>query len=153
MVSRIIQTEQERNMLILFIQSQKLPFTATIAKGKKRSEDQNRLQRQWVKEIAEQMPQHTAEEWRGYCKLVHGVPILREENDEFREAYDRVVKPLSYENKLKAMQVPLDMPVTRIMTSRQKTAFLDRIHREFSEQGVILTDPSGLLGSLDRRAA
>lgn len=152
-ITRIVQTEQERQLLLRYLQAHKLPFTAEIAAGRKRTLDQNRLQRLWVKEIAEQKPEHTAEEWRGHCKLHFGVPILRNENEEFRLAYDRVVKPLPYEQKLLAMMVPLDMPVTSIMTSKQKTAYLDQVHRQFSEQGVILTDPSGLLSSIERRAA
>jgi len=69
--------------------------------------------------------------------------------------YDAIIKPLSYEQKIAIMSEPLDMPVTRIMTTKQKTAYLDEIFRHFSEQGVILTipdDPS-LIGQPARRAA
>ena len=79
----------------------------------------------------------------GYCKLHHGVPILRNENDAFKQAYDQVIRPLSYEDKLKTMMVPLDMPVTRIMTTDQKTRYLDAIAQGFLEQGVALTEPEG----------
>lgn len=154
-MDRIIDTEQARQMLILFIQSHKLPFTATLVAGKHRTTAQNRLQRKWMTEIAEQMPDEKAEYWRGYCKLRFGVPLLRAENDEFREKYDAVVKPLSYEQKIAIMSEPLDMPVTRLMTTKQKTAYLDEIFRHFSEQGVILTipdDPS-LIGQPVRRVA
>ena len=37
--------------------------------------------------------------------------------------------------------VPLDMPVTRIMNVDQKTRFLNAVHQEFSEQGLMLTEP------------
>lgn len=152
---RIIQNEYERKMLIKLIEGYKLPFTASLALGKHRTTAQNRLQRKWMTEIAEQMPDEKIEYWRGYCKLRFGVPILREENDEFRERYDSVVKPLSYEQKIAIMSEPLDMPVTRLMTTKQKTAYLDEIFRHFSEQGVILTipdDPS-LIGHPVRSAA
>lgn len=155
MADRIVDTEQARQMLILFIQAHKLPFTATLVAGKHRTTAQNRLQRKWMTEIAEQMPDEKAEYWRGYCKLRFGVPLLRAENDEFREKYDAVVKPLSYEQKIAIMSEPLDMPVTRLMTTKQKTAYLDEIFRHFSEQGVILTipdDPS-LIGQPVRRVA
>ncbi|AZO39692.1 hypothetical protein EJ076_34985 [Mesorhizobium sp. M7D.F.Ca.US.005.01.1.1] len=153
MSDRFVDTEQARQMLILFIQAQKLPFTATLAPGKHRTTAQNRLQRKWMTEIAEQMPDEKAEYWRGYCKLRFGVPMLRAENEEFRAKYDAVVKPLSYEQKIAIMSEPLDLPVTRIMTTKQKTAYLDEIFRHFSEQGVILTipdDPS-LIGQPERR--
>lgn len=155
MSDRFIDTEQARQMLILYIQAQKLPFTATLASGKHRTTAQNRLQRKWMTEIAEQMPDEKAEYWRGYCKLRFGVPMLRAENEEFRAKYDAVVKPLAYEQKIAIMSEPLDMPVTRLMTTKQKTAYLDEIFRHFSEQGVILTipdDPS-LIGHAERRAA
>lgn len=152
---RIIENEYERKMLIKMIEGQKFPFTASLASGKHRTSAQNRLQRKWVTEIAEQLPDEKAEYWRGYCKLRFGVPLLREENEEFREKYDAVVRPLSYEMKIAIMSEPLDMPVTRLMTTKQKTAYLDAIFRHFSEQGVILTipdDPS-LIGQPVRRAA
>ena len=155
MADRFIDTEQARQMLILFIQAQKLPFTASIEAGKHRTTAQNRLQRKWMTEIAEQMTGEKAEYWRGYCKLRFGVPLLRAENDEFRAKYDAIVKPLTYEQKISIMSEPLDMPVTRLMTTKQKTAYLDEIFRHFSEQGVILTipeDPS-LIGQPARRAA
>jgi hypothetical protein len=152
---RIIETEYERKMLIKLIEGYKLPFTASLAVGKHRTTAQNRLQRKWMTEIADQGPGEKAEYWRGYCKLHFGVPILRGENEEFRQKYDAVVKPLTYAQKLAIMSEPLDMPVTRLMNSKQKTAYLDEIFRHFSEQGIILTvpeDPS-LIGQPVRRAA
>lgn len=139
-MDRIVTTEQAREMLVRFIEQQPLPFTATITEGKQRTTAQNRLQRRWMTEIAEQQG-CTPEEARGFCKLTIGVPILRQENEAFREKYDRVIMPLPYENKLLAMMVPLDMPITRIMTTKQKTVYLDTIYRHFSEKGIVLTDP------------
>lgn len=141
--NRIIETEQARDMLIKFIQGRPLPFTATLTDGKHRTTHQNRLQRQWMVEIAAQLGDRTPEEVRGYCKLHFGIPILRE-NDAFRKDYDNLVRPLPYEAKLKLMMEPFDFGVTRIMTTRQKTAYLDAVHRHFSEQGVVLTNPEDL---------
>ena len=39
------------------------------------------------------------------------------------------------------MMEPLDLPVTRIMTTNQKTRYLDAIYRHFVEQGMQLTIP------------
>lgn len=142
MTQRIVETEQDRLMLLRFLSNHKLPMTVQIEEGKHRSTAQNKLQRQWIKELAEQLPQHTAEEWRGLCKLQFGVPILRHENETFCAAYDAHVKPLPYEQKLAFMMEPLDFPVTRLMTTKQKTNYLDAIYRHFSEQGVVLTDPA-----------
>jgi hypothetical protein len=147
--NRIVETEQARDMLVKFIQSRPLPFTATLTDGKHRTNDQNRLQRLWMVEIATQLGDRTPEETRGECKLTFGVPILRAENDAFRARYDEVIKPLPYEMKLKLMMEPISLPITSIMTTRQKTAYLDAIHRHYSGLGVELTNPE----DLKRRAA
>ena len=139
--NRIVDTEQARDQLHKFIAGKKLPFTASIVDGKHRTNDQNSLQRKWVLEISAQLGDRTPEEVRGYCKLHFGVPILRAENDVFKAEYDAVIMPLPYEHKLKLMMVPFDFGVTRIMTTRQKTDYLNTVHRHFSEQGLILTNP------------
>ena len=143
MITRTIGTEQDRDLLIRLIKSLNLPVTVSITKGRRRTVEQNKLQRLWINEAAEQLGDRTREEMRGYCKLHHGVPILRNENDAFKQAYDQVIRPLSYEDKLKTMMAPLDMPVTRVMTTDQKTRYLDAIAQGFLEQGVALTEPEG----------
>lgn len=147
MTTRFVETEADRRMLFRFIESQALPLTVSIGKGGKRSLKQNKLQRQWVNEIAEQLGDQTPEEVRGYCKLTIGVPILRAEHDAFRERYDAIVRPLPYEQKLALMMEPLDFPISRLMTTKQATAYLDGIHRHFSEKGIVLTDPGDLVGA------
>lgn len=153
MSTRSIETEDDRKTLIRFLEGQNLPFTVNIESGKLRSTKQNKLQRQWMNDIAAQMTDNPAEYWRGYCKLHYGVPILRAENEQFCEVYDRLIRPLDYEAKIELMMVPMDMPITRIMTTRQKTAYLDTIWRRFSEVGVVLTDPGELLALADAREA
>lgn len=135
-----IKNEYERKMLITRIEGMKLPFTADITTGRHRTVEQNKLQRKWMQEISEQMGE-TPEYWRGYCKLTIGVPILRNSNSKFRAKYDAIVRPLDYEAKFSIMSEPLDMPVTRLMNTEQKSAYLDRMFRHFSEQGVVLTIP------------
>ena len=145
MATRILETEHDRKMLLRFIEQQKLPITVKVEQGGKRSVQQNRLNRLWMTEAAEQLGDCTAEEVRGLCKLTLGVPILREENDEFRARYDEVVRPLPYATKLAMMQEPLDFPITRLMSVKQQTRYLDAVHRFFSEKGIVLTDPGELL--------
>lgn len=142
--NRIVETEQARDMLMKFIAGRPLPFTATVTDGKHRTNDQNKLQRKWMLEIAAQLGDRTPEDVRGYCKLHFGVPILREENEAFRLTYDRLLKPRTYEEKIEFMKEPMSLPITSIMTTRQKTAYLDAVHQFFSERGVILTNPEDL---------
>ena len=143
MTSRVVSTEAERAALVHLIQTRPMPFTVDITKGKRRTVAQNRTQRLWLNEIAEQLGDRTAEEVRGYSKLVFGVPILRAENETFREKYDRLIRPLPYETKLEFMMEPLDFPVTRLMSTSQLTRYLDAMAKHFAEQGVRLTDPEG----------
>lgn len=140
MVQRVVNSEAERTLLYRFLSKRKLPMTVEITEGRHRSVEQNKLQRLWIKEAAEQLEGHTPEELRGYCKLVFGVPILRAENEAFRERYDAVVRPLPYEAKLAIMSEPLDLPVTRLMNVDQKTRYLNAIAKHFAEQGVRLTE-------------
>lgn len=141
MTTRVVKTEADIKLLVRYLYAQKRPFTVDITKGAHRTVEQNRLQRLWMNEIAEQLGDMTPEEARGYCKLTIGVPILRADNEGFRERYDAVLKPLGYEQKLQIMMEPLDLPVTRLMTTVQKSTYLDRIVQHFAEQGVRLTQP------------
>lgn len=143
MSTRYVTNEQQRYAAVKYLQSLKLPFTLEVTLGKRRSDEQNKLQRKWMMEIALQLGD-LPEYWRGYSKLHFGVPILRAENELFRDKYDAHVRPLSYETKIALMQEPLDFPITRIMTSKQKSAYLDQIHRHFAEEGVELTIPDDL---------
>jgi hypothetical protein len=153
MTQRFLETEQDRRLLLRFIEAQPLPLTVSLSKGGRRSLKQNKLQRLWLNEISDQMGDRTPEEVRGYCKLTLGVPILRAENEKFRERYDAIVRPLPYEQKMALMMEPLDFPITRLMNTKQATAYLDGMHRHFSEKGIALTDPGDLLASAERQAA
>lgn len=141
MHTRSVMDDDEAANLMAYLRNTPMPFTITVTPGKKRSTDQNRLQRLWINEIAEQRGDITPEEVRGQCKLEIGVPILRAENEVFAEEYDRLIKPLPYETKLGLMMEPFDFGVTRIMTAKQKTKYLDQLHKTWVERGIILTDP------------
>jgi hypothetical protein len=142
-VQRHVETELQREAVLLQLKTQKLPYTIEIMKSSPRSLAQNRLQHTWLREIAEQWGdgQYTSEEVRGYCKLHYGVPILREDSAEYRAAYDKWVKPLSYEAKLAYMQVPFDFEVSRLFKTDQMTRYLDAIWTFAGEQGFVLTNP------------
>lgn len=141
MTSRSVETDIQRAMLIRLIEARTLPFTVEIVDGRRRSSEQNRLQRQWINEIAEQLGDRTPEEVRAECKLRFGVPILRAESEIFRKKYDRLIKSMPYETKLELMAEPMDFPITRLMNVKQKTQYLDAIQRHYAEQGVVLTQP------------
>lgn len=141
MTTRTITDPEKLDALLVLLRERKQPFTVSIAAGKGRSSEQNRLQRRWMLEAAEQLGTDTAEGFRGYCKLHFGIPILRAENEHFAAEYDAVIRPLPYEQKLRLMMVPFDFGVTRQMTTKQKTQYLDAVHAHFTGLGVALTQP------------
>lgn len=141
MPTRFIENEGDRESLVKFIQAHAVPFAVSVFKGDRRSLEQNRLQRLLCNEISSQWEGMDPEDVRAYCKLVFGIPILREASDEYRETYDRIIKPMDYEEKIAVMRLPIDLPVTRLMTKEQKTRYLDTIYKEFESRGFILTRP------------
>ncbi|RWR09772.1 hypothetical protein [Paenirhodobacter populi] len=122
----------------------KLPITISWTIGEPtRREKQNKLAQRWFSDIARHFGDRDREDVRADCKLRFGVPILRAENDAFRASYDPVLKAHPYEVKLAAIKA-WDMPVTRLMTVKQMTSFMDAIQREYLPRGVRLTDPEAL---------
>lgn len=148
-ILRTVETEHDRTRLYRWLATRKLPFVINLTEGVKRSDRQNRLNRQWMSDIAKQLGWEV-EYARGYCKLHFGVPILRNDDEAFAAEYDAVIKPLPYEHKIKLMMVPFDFGVTRLMTVKQERQYLDAVQLHFAEQGVILTDPEAL--ALERAA-
>jgi len=140
--THIVRSAEDMERVARLVGNLKPPLTLTVTSGASRSLEQNKLQRLWCMEAAEQLGDRTAEEVRGFCKLPYGVPIMREGHDDFRETYDRLIKPLPYETKLAYMMEPLDFPITRLMTVGEKSQYLDAMHKGLSELGVKLTEPS-----------
>jgi len=110
----------------------------SIKTGKDRSKDQNSILHAWIEQIAREQREDDALGWKCYIKLHYAVPILRAEDEEFREAYDSVIKPLSYEKKLIAMKC---WPVSSIMSKPQLSKLLEVVQSEFMQRGVKLDFP------------
>jgi hypothetical protein len=107
--------------------------------GKDRSLDQNAISHLWYEQLARELREYDALGWKCECKLLHGVPILRAEDAEFRTFYDRAIKQsLSYEEKLAAMKF---LPVTRLMTTPQMSKYLEAMRDHFLRRGVRLEFP------------
>lgn len=144
-ITRTIRSKADADSLVSFIgNTSEYPYTVKITKGEeKRSSQQNRLQHQWFNDATTQ-GDLTASEYRAYCKLMFGCKILYEQDEEFREAYNRVLRGLTYEQQLACMVPPLDLPVTSRMSVKQKSQYLDMMWQHFRGLGFILTDPSML---------
>jgi hypothetical protein len=110
----------------------------SIKTGKDRSIPQNAITHVWYSQLARELREDDAMGWKSYCKLHHGVPILRAEDEEFRTAYDSVIKPLTYEQKLAAMKF---WPVTQLMTKEQLSKYAEAMQGDFLRRGVRLEFP------------
>lgn len=144
MATRVIRDPEDIGRLATFLSARtKFPMTVTVTQGASRRPAQNRLAQRWFTDVSRQLGDQTHEEVRAFCKLHFGVPILRAENEAFCQSYDRTMKHLPYEEKLAAVQA-FDLPVTRLMTVKQMTAFMDAMQRHWIGVGVRLTDPEAL---------
>ncbi|WP_299830730.1 hypothetical protein [uncultured Roseobacter sp.] len=139
--TRTIMDKGQAETLVAFLMDLPVPFTVTVKDGKVRSTRQNKMQRKWCTEVAEQREDMTAEEVRGFSKAMFGVPILCRDDPIFAEKYLTTIKPLSYETKLSIMQEPFDFGVTRLMTTKQKAEYLTAMHAYWVSKGIVLTEP------------
>lgn len=139
MPSRIVRNEHDRDQAAIYVQNMKPPFRIDVEQGSLRSLEQNALSHVWYREIADQRGDVTPDEVRAECKLVFGVPILREENPKFREVYDKHLRPRSYEEKCDFIRIT-ELPITRLMTMRQLSRYLDAVSQYAAKMGFRLTE-------------
>lgn len=139
MTTRSVKNVDELALFKVYLDGRKLPFTVEVTDGRDRSSEQNRLSHKWYKEISEQSGE-AVEDVRARCKLEIGVPILREASEAFRKTYDKVLKPLDYEDKIESVR-GTDMAVTRLMNVTQMTEYMDEVFRRHAEFGIVLTVP------------
>jgi hypothetical protein len=118
-----------------------LPSSGDIVQT--RSLQQNKLAFRWYKHLSKVRADETPEYYRAVCKLEIGVPIRRE-NEKFREVYDRVIRPLTYQQKIECMAEPIDFPITRDMLVKEFHRYLEEMERKWSERGTVLPRPDDL---------
>lgn len=86
---------------------------------------------------------------RNFCKLHFGVPLLRGEDEKFRAAYDQVIKPLGYPQKLSIMTY---WPVTSLMSREQMTRYLDAVQMHYAESHGLVLESRGEYAALKRKS-
>lgn len=116
----------------LYMQSRYVRVSLTT--GRQRSLDQNSQAAVWYDQISTELREYTPAQVKAECKLRIGVPILRRDDEEFRQMYDRVVKPHDYETKLKIMEW---MPVTSLMSTKQLSEYLEEMQRQYADRVVL----------------
>lgn len=110
-------------------------YVRMILRAMKRSLDQNAVVACWYGQLSRELPEDDELGWKGYCKLHHGVPILRAEDAEFRAFYDAALLGLTYKQKREAMKF---VPVTSLMTVDQLSKYMVAVQDDFRPKGVEL---------------
>tara|TARA_R110002153_G_scaffold144219_2_gene295382 strand:- start:991 stop:1434 length:444 start_codon:yes stop_codon:yes gene_type:complete len=101
--------------------------------GKDRTATQNNMTFEIYTTIGKQLNGGDTDHARNECKLTVGVPILREESEDFRKSYDKLIKPLPYEDKIEAMNL---ISVSRTMTTKQCSRYIDNLLDVYTQKGV-----------------
>lgn len=108
----------------------------TVKVGTDRSLDANAVTHVWYGQIAREQGDTTAAKVKAFCKLHYGVPMMRAEDADFREMYDRLIRGrYTYEEKLEVMEF---MPVTSLMTTDQMNRYRDAMREEYAKRGIVL---------------
>jgi hypothetical protein len=109
--------------------------TLKISAGKRRTLNQNDVVHAWYEQVARELREDDARGVKRFCKLHFGVPILRAEDEDFRAVYDSTVKGMTYEQKLKVMDL---LPVTSLMKTGQLSAYMETLQDHYRGRGVTL---------------
>ena len=139
MVERIVKSDDDLALLKVYLDGRKRPITVTIEDGRNRSTEQNRLSHKWYQEIAAQTGEDV-EDVRARCKLKHGLPILMESSDGFRDLCRRRIKPLPHAERIELIR-DFDIPITRLMNVEQMSRYMDEVFRAHAAFGIALTIP------------
>jgi len=107
----------------------------------KRSQSQNDMSWALYRQIAAQVDDQSVREIRAEVKLEVGVPILRANDEDFRDFYDAGLKHLTYEQKLHCMEKDY-CPVTSLMGKKMFSDFIDDVIRRYSQRGLSLVSPA-----------
>ena len=110
-----------------------------VRTGKGRSLDQNAISHAWYAQMAREDRQDDELGHKCYCKLHHGVPILRAEDAEFKAFYDDTLIGMTYEQKLAVMKY---LPVTSLMTKPQLSKYLEAVQADYGRRGIHLQFPA-----------
>ncbi|WP_341232398.1 hypothetical protein [uncultured Methylophaga sp.] len=116
-------------------------ITIDVIEGerKKRSLSANALQAVWTQEIADHLGLSEIE-CRCYLKREFGIPIIKACGDYRAEMIIDFLEKHHYDFLSVEQQDHLikDLPVTRIMKTKEHKTYMDRLQRFFAEQGLIL---------------
>lgn len=137
-----VKNGDDLGRVVAFLAQAAPPYVVTFKSGEETRRDaQNRFAFEAYGQIARLLGDRDLEDVRAETKLHIGVPILRQEDDDFRAKYDETVRPMPYETKIKLMQMPFDFPVTRLMTVKQMSGYISEMLAYWDQQGASVMLP------------
>jgi hypothetical protein len=101
---------------------------------------QNRLIYLMYKRIGKTLYGNDESHARNECKLRIGCRILYRDSKSFAKTFDDVIRPLSHELRMTAMNI---LPVSSIFKVKQSTEYIKTIMTEYSALGVYFLDLEG----------
>lgn len=107
---------------------------------KARSVPQNRLIYESYKRIGVTLYGGDELHARRECKLMIGCAILYRESDDFVRTFDKVIRPLSQEIRLEAMDL---ISVSSIMSVKQAKEYITNVINQYTLRGVYFGDLDG----------
>ena len=117
------------------------PFRIIVLKGKEeRTKAQNRMIHKWFGEIAKQKGDEDMMDIKLDCNIAYGEPILVRDDPEWEAVFGHLFRGLNIEQKRKAICV-LGVPFTSRMSKEQLSEYMERMSRDYRQQGFELTDP------------
>lgn len=140
MTTRSITNPHQLERLTALLKSRAQPFTVSIADGAARSLNQNALLHKWYGQIAEQLGDISAMAIKGQCHVAYGVPI-RSRDPVWRRIWESLFAKLTYQQQCFLFERGV-LAMTREMTVKELTEYMDAMAREYRAQGVVLTEPT-----------
>ena len=138
MTKYVITNEEAKASVLKILGGIPVPFELVISDKRTRTLEQNALLHKWVEELTEQRGDVESGDVKAEIKLRFGIPILRRDEPKFKETYDRLLKPISYEEKIELIRY-MGLPVTSVMSVKQLTELLETAERYYTSKGFTLT--------------
>ncbi len=110
-------------------------FLRMIVREKVRSLNQNDQAHVWYEQISLELREDTPLGVKCISKLNVGVPMMRAIDSDFREFYDKFIRPKPYDDKVDAMKY---VPVTSLMPVDTASQYLEELQRFWAQRGVVL---------------
>lgn len=132
-------TQKDAERLANSLAALPLPFTMTVHKGGKRSLEQNSLLHRWYADVSRHRGDMTAMQVKGQAHVAYGVPI-RMRDEVWSRVWAALFAPLDYEQQCFLFERGV-LSMTRDMTVKELTEYMDAASADWRAEGIRLTDP------------